>query len=54
MDDTRHITQDQYNEIVLQLEELTGSDDAKNERADDIRNCVRTILGILCLDVADV
>ena len=59
MDDTRHITKDQYGEIFLQLEGLIESwnilaDDATNLKNEEIHKRLRTILDILCLDVADV
>ena len=71
MDDTQHITQDQYNEIILQLEELLeinapnfdkmflqsfcgDKSDVAKDKDESIKRCARTILDILCLDVADV
>lgn len=52
MDDTRHVSQDQYNDIILQLEELTES--KSDDKTEDIKRCARTILDILCLDIAEV
>ena len=55
MDDTRHITEDQWNDILCQLEDLVdvsskiGPENIAVERYDEICSHAKTILDILCL-----
>ena len=64
MDDTRHITKDQWADIVYQLEYLVdiSSDvgpknmgiDRHEEFNDEIKSCAKKILDILCLAKPDI
>ncbi len=59
MDDTRHITEDQWDDILSQLEDLVdisskiGPEDIDKARYEEIKSCAKTILDILCLAKPD-
>ena len=53
MDDCRHITQDQYEEICCQIDDVIGRvQHVETEilKDNEIKSCADMILEILCLD----
>lgn len=48
MDDVRHVTKDQYDEIECALDDLIHN--AEYNKDDAIVECINVILDILCLE----
>jgi hypothetical protein len=59
MDDTRHITLDQWEDILSQLEDAVdlsskiGPEDIDTSKYEVLKDCAKTILDILCLEKPD-
>lgn len=51
IDDTRHITTDQYEDIKCQLDDLVNASKTDVNREEIIENTLHTILDILCLEL---